>query len=84
MVFFQESVLSLDAEVAPSRKRRTHGGRRPGAGRPRLFEHKVRVGVDMEHEDYEALREISEEKGRSVPDLIRSGIKTLLKRHRRR
>jgi hypothetical protein len=38
----------------------------------------------MEHEDYEALREISEEKGRSVPDLVRSAIRTLLKRHGRR
>ncbi len=83
MTFFQETVLSSNPEVAPKRKRRTHGGRRSGAGRPKLFEHKVRVGVDMEHEDYEALCEISEEKGRSVPDLIRSAIKTLLKRHRR-
>ncbi len=83
MIFFQQTVLSFNAKVASRRKCRTHGGQRPGAGRPRLFEHKVRVGVDMEHEDYEALCEISEEKGRSVPDLIRSAIKTLLKRHGR-
>jgi hypothetical protein len=83
MIFFQNTVLSFNPEVASRSKRRTQGGRRPGAGRPRLFEHKVRVGVDMEQEDFEALCEISETKGRSVPDLIRSAIKTLLKRHRR-
>ena len=83
MNFFHEAVLSFTPKMTPRRKRKTQGGRRPGAGRPRLFKHKVRVGLDMEQDDYEALREISDEKGRSVPDLIRSAIRTLLKRHRR-
>ena len=83
MYFFQEAMLSFNPKVASKRKRGTQGGRLPGAGRPRLFDEKVRVAIDMEREDYQALRGISEDKGRSIPDLVRSAIKTLLKRHRR-
>ena len=83
MNFFHDAVLYFDPKMAAAKKRRTPGGRRPGAGRPRLFEEKVRVAVDMEREDYQALREISEDKGRSIPDLIRSAVNTLLKRHGR-
>ena len=37
------------------RKKASHGGRRPGAGRPRVLEDKVRIAVDIERADVEAL-----------------------------
>ena len=47
-----------------------------------MFRDKTRVAVDMERDDYEALQEISERWGESVPALIRSVLGKFIKRHR--
>ena len=48
-----------------------------------MFKDKVRVAVDMEREDYEALKGIAERWDQSVPAVIRRALTALLKRHRR-
>ncbi len=72
----------LDA-VAVRGRGRGRGGARPGAGRPPLFEDKVRVAFDMERKDYEDLEKIAERWDESIPAVIRRALQTLLRRHRR-
>jgi predicted transcriptional regulator len=48
-----------------------------------LFEDKVRVSLDLERRDYEALQQIAARWDESVPAVIRRALRTLLKRHRR-
>ncbi len=82
MYYFIHRDGILDAVAA--RERRTgRGGARPGAGRPPLFEDKVRVAFDMERKDYEDLEKIAERWDESIPAVIRRALQTLLKRHRR-
>ena len=69
--------------MATRTRKRSHGGKRPGAGRPKLLEDKVRVGVDLERRDVEALDEIAEERGVSVASLVRAAVAAYLTRRRR-
>lgn len=69
--------------MAASKRSKSWGGARAGAGRPPEFKDKVKVSFDMEREDYEDLKEIAERWGESVPAVIRRALNTLLKRHRR-
>jgi hypothetical protein len=80
MNFIQISGIMSGVTARPRDRR---GGARPGAGRPPIFEDKVRVAFDMERDDYEALREIAERWDESVPAVIRRALGTLLKRHRK-
>ena len=69
--------------VAVRKRRQGHGGRRPGAGRPRLFYKKTRLAVDMEKSDYEALKQLAKKRGDSIPALVRSVLTAFLKRQKR-
>ena len=69
--------------MAARKRQKGWGGARLGAGRPSMFQDKVRVAVDMEREDFEQLEKIAERWDESVPGVIRRALQTLLKRHRR-
>ena len=69
--------------MTASRKKASHGGRRPGAGRPRVLEDKVRIAVDIERADVEALEEIADDQERSVASLVRQAVSAFLRRRRR-
>ena len=77
-------MLHSIVELPAKRRRYSHGGSRPGAGRPKLFADKFRFLLDLERDDYERLSDIADEKGLSVGAVVRSAISTYLKRHRRR
>jgi len=62
---------------------RNWGGKRPGAGRPRVVKDPERIGVDFERSDFEALRELAERRGTSVSDLIRRAVSQYVKRAKR-
>ena len=82
MVYFIQDNGMLHSMA--SRKRSTGwGGSRAGAGRPPMFEDKVRVAFDMEREDHDDLVKIADRWDQSVPAVIRRALQTLLKRHRR-
>jgi hypothetical protein len=61
-----------------------HGGARRGAGRPRQVQDPVRLAIDHEREDAEALRELAEERGTSVAELVRAAVRVYVKRYRGR
>lgn len=65
-------------------KKPTWGGRRPGAGRPREIAEPLRLTIDYERADIEALRKLAEARGASVSSLIRNMVASAAKRARRR
>lgn len=67
--------------VAIMAAKKTHGGKRPGAGRPRVIEDPVPYRVILERRDWEALKRLSRDKGRSAMDLMRQALQQLLRRH---
>ena len=67
--------------MAKRKKKISHGGHRSGAGRPRLMRDSKPITVRIEADDYDSLEEISGRRGESVPSLVRSALKTFLKRH---
>ena len=56
------------------------GGARHGAGRKRIVQDPERIAVDLEKPDLDALRVLARDRGTSVADLIRRGVKQLLRR----
>lgn len=66
------------------RKARGRGGRREGAGRKRVIEDAVTTSFQVADADLEALRELAEDEGRTVGDLLRQSVVALLKRKGRR
>jgi hypothetical protein len=60
------------------------GGRRPGAGRPRILRDRVRFLVDLEREQLDALRRMAAEAGVSVSELLRGMIAARMKRRGRK
>jgi len=70
--------------VAVSRKKSGRGGARPGAGRKRIVQDPVRLAIDHERADVEALEEIAEHRGVSVASLIRKAVQVYVKRHGRK
>ena len=67
----------------PSRKKSSGwGGARPGAGRKRIVQDPVRLAIDYERADLEALGEIAERRGVSVASLLRKAVQAYVKRHR--
>ena len=60
------------------------GGRRPGAGRRRVFADPVDFLVRLDREDAEASKAVAEARGISVPELIRQALRTYLRRINRR
>ncbi len=67
---------------AQKRKAR-HGGKRAGAGRPRLFRDPVRVALDLERSEVKTLTKIAEKQDRSLASVIREAVGAFLKRRRR-
>ena len=63
------------------RKKRS---RRPGAGRKRIVQDPVRLSIDHERPDVEALEAIAQAKGVSVASLVRRAVQTFVKRYGKR
>ena len=60
------------------------GGARQGAGRPNLRTNPYRRSVDFDEADDRVLREIAEQRGVSVAQVIREAVTALLRRQTRR
>ena len=60
------------------------GGARLGAGRPREVEDPVRLAVDFERIDVDALRAIAERRGVSVARLVRTAVAAYVRRQEAR
>ena len=69
--------------MSAKKPRGKHRGARPGLGRPRIFEEPVRCTVTYERADFDALEEIAEQREVSVSAIIRSAVRTYLKRSAR-
>ena len=61
-------------------KKSGRGGARPGAGRKRIVQDPERIAVDLEKPQLDALRELADERGTSVADLIRRSVSQYLNR----
>ena len=72
------------SDVAARKKASGLGGWRPGAGRKRIVQDPVRLSIDHERPDVEALEAIAEERGVSVAHLVRKAVRAFVKRYRRR
>ena len=66
--------------MAAKKKASARGGKRKGAGRPRVLEDRARLMVHLEQSDLDSLQEIAEEEEKSVGQVIRE----ILSRHLRR
>lgn len=69
--------------VGRSRRPASWGGARPGAGRKRIVKDPVRMGVDFERADMDALRELAEQRQVSIVSLIRKAVSQYLRRQGR-
>ena len=67
-----------------TRRRGGWGGRRRGAGRKPIVKDPVRLGIDHEREDVEALRVLAKRRGLSVAEIVRKAVKAYLRGHRER
>ena len=61
-----------------AQRRKGRGGRREGAGRKRMIENSVTTSFDIAEEDLDALRALAAKEGRSVGELLREAVQTLL------
>ena len=61
-------------------KQAGRGGARPGAGRKRIVQDPERIAVDLEKPDLDVLRDLAEDRGTSVADLIRKAVAQYLRR----
>ena len=75
--------IRYTARMATKGKPGQHGGRRPGAGRPKELDDPVAMKVLVERENHTALNDLAAEKGVSVMSLVRRAIRQLLRRHGR-
>jgi len=73
-----------NSSVASQKKASSWGGARPGAGRKRIVQDPVRLAIDHERADVEALEEIAERRGVSVASLIRKAVQVYVQRHGRK
>ncbi len=65
------------------RRKVKHGGKRPGAGRPRLLRDPVRIALDLERSEVKTLTKIAEDQDRSLASVIREAVGAFLKRRRK-
>ena len=65
-------------------KKTTWGGRREGAGRPRVLKEPVDRWVRLEQEDAEAAEKLAKQRGISLSELIRRVLRSYLGRQKRR
>ena len=68
------------SDVTARKKASGLGGWRPGAGRKRIVQDPVRLSIDHERPDVEALEAMAEEQGVSVAHLVRKAVKAFVKR----
>ncbi len=61
-------------------KGKGRGGARPGSGRPKLVQDPVKLAVEFERPDVEALRALAEKRGASLADLLRRALRQYLGR----
>jgi len=59
-------------------KKGGRGGARPGSGRPRILEDPVSYRLDLERDDYDALRLMAQETGTSAQGIVRQAITAYL------
>ena len=64
-----------------TRRRGGWGGRRRGAGRKPIVQDPVRLGIDHEREDVEALKALAKRRGLSVAEIVRRAVRAYLQRH---
>ena len=57
------------------------GGPRPGSGRPPILEDPVSYRVNLERDDYDALRQMAEETSTSAMKIARNAIHQVLTRY---
>jgi hypothetical protein len=85
LLFFDISlsgtILRLERILSPTRSKGQHGGRRPGQGRPPTLDHPVRYLLTIEKADLEKLEMIAEKRQKSIASLVRTAVKSYLKRH---
>jgi len=70
--------------MAAKRTGAGRGGRRKGAGRRRIVKDPVRLSVDYERPDFEALVAIADERGTSIASIIREAVRAYLRPGKRR
>jgi hypothetical protein len=61
-----------------TKKTKSWGGVRPGAGRPRLIEERADRSIRFERAQLDALEELATTKGVSVADLVREAVQAYL------
>ena len=66
--------------MSEKRPRKGWGGKRKGAGRPRIMKAPKRLIVDIEETDLSALRALASERETSVPHLVRRAVSQYLRR----
>jgi hypothetical protein len=67
-----------------AKRKRKHGGRRPGAGRKPVLDDPAGLFVSLEREHLEALQAEAAEAGITVPELVRRLVAKHLTRRTRR
>ena len=70
-------------DVAARKKKTGWGGKRPGAGRKPELQDPVSFTLDFEEPQFEALKEIAEDREVSVASLVREAVRGYLARRRR-
>ncbi len=66
------------------RKKSTHGGARPGAGRNTLLRNRVGLTVQFDGDTYERLTELAEKRGKSIGAVVREAVARHLSRRKDR
>lgn len=74
---------SRDYDAPMAARKRSWGGARKGAGRPREIADPVRVTLDFERKQFDALRTLAERVQISASALIREAVRRLLRNSRR-
>ena len=76
--------LIYDGEMAARRRKKTWGGRRPGAGRKPTLHEPASFTGDIERADLDTLEALAEQRGVSVASLVRAAVSAYVKRQKRR
>ena len=61
-------------------KRKGWGGKRAGSGRKKVVDDPVRLAIDLERKDGEALKNIASSKGMSLAEFVRATLKARITR----
>lgn len=80
MLTFQDHTSTIADVAAKRTKAAGWGGARPGSGRPRQVQDPMRLAVDFERPEFEALEALSRERDESLAVLVRRAVHAYLKR----